>query len=322
MVVFNQSNTAQFSVKNMPNSTNRGYTLVELMVGMFISLFMIAAAMTYMISSSQSFRTQSNDAFSSENARFVLEFLSQNIRLAGMNTSKELKIKIDAIYAGSICADIESRSNQNGDNTRCNVDDVNIPAGFASGASDRLAIDFVIQHLPGENQTGCNGNILPVPVGSTLRVVNVFWTADIDGDGVRSLYCQPLNHAAGTPIGVAAPIVDGVDAIQVQYGVDYILPGTTRGDGIIDAYHSYTNLVALQGAAIGSANLAWTRQVKAVKLALLVNAVVAQAEDSNTEAPINTQFQLLDGPPITVANDRLLRQIYSTTISLPNNSNI
>ena len=49
-----------------------GFTLVELLVGLVLTLFISAIAITYMISTSQSFKAQTNDALSQENASLLL----------------------------------------------------------------------------------------------------------------------------------------------------------------------------------------------------------------------------------------------------------
>lgn len=287
-----------------------GFTLVELLVGLLVSLFIIGATVAYMLTSAQSFKVQSNDSFSSENARFLLEYFSQNIRQAGLNASDDISTTVDLIYNGNRCSSAENVSTATGDTSACTVDD------FSDG-SDRIAIDFVLSSKVGAGgaSTLCNNQVVNVPAGGSLKVANVYWTDDIDGDGVRSLYCQPLDVDNNTILGDGAPIIDGVDRIQVQYGVDSDLPldGQTDGDGIIDAYHSYQNLVALNPAI--PANV--TRRVKAVRLAFLVSSGMSDVENANTEREVERTFNLLDAPEMKIT-DRIFRQVYSTTVMLPN----
>lgn len=299
-------NTLRFSngARKGQGDSSAGFTLVELLVGLFLSLVIGTLALTFMVSSAQSFKVQSNDSISNENARFVLELLSQNIRLAGLNPDNDFTFNLDVIYNGNLCPNDESGITD-GDNTACTVDNL-------ANQSDRFAIDFVATDANVVN--ACNGQTITVPTGTSVRLAYVFWVADLDAipDGIRSLYCQPIDLTAETPIGNPLPLVDGVDRLQVQYGVD-VLDAAGTSDGIIDRYQSYTNLVA---AAPANPTLV-TRQVKTVRFAVLVNSGLAN-NDSNTEQPINTSYQLLDSPAIQINNDRILRQVYSSTVLLPN----
>lgn len=60
-----------------------GLTIVELMIAMGITLFVLAGVMGVYISSKQVYRTQSNLSHLQENARFALDYLARNIRMAG-----------------------------------------------------------------------------------------------------------------------------------------------------------------------------------------------------------------------------------------------
>ncbi len=279
-----------------------GFTLVELLIGIFLSLFIGGMALTFMVSSSQSFRAQTNDAVSNENARFVLEQLSQYIRMAGWIQSPNSEAVSNVIVNQRLCP-VDESAISDGDASRCSADNI-------AGGSDRLAVEFVIHNNVGTATTTlCNGNTVSSPAGSSLLLAHVFWTADLDvpADNTRSLYCQPLNLSANTPIGPAVPLVDGIDRLEVQYGVD------SNGDQVIDQYQSYTNLVAADAGGLSN-----TRNVRAIRFAVLVNAGLADVGDSNIEQGGNKQYQLLDGPQVVFQNDRVFRQVYSSTVLIHN----
>ena len=284
-----------------------GFTLVELLVGLILTIFISAIAITYMVSSSQSFRVQTADSLSHENARFALELLSQNIRLGGYSEIEEARtFPLDGIYLGNNSGNTED-SNANGDNNACTADDL-------ANTSDRLAVDYIAN----TNVTGCNGSIVNANNAAPQRMVNVFWTADLDGDGVRSLYCQTLNvtpGAAAVAPGAAQAIIDGVDALQVQYGVTFGDDSTNPAQ-TIQRYQSFDNLI--NSVTPDSDPRLTTRNVKAVRLALLVNSGLADDGDNQLERPEERTYQLLDAS-VTIPDDRILRQIYTTTIAIPNN---
>jgi Tfp pilus assembly protein PilW len=292
-----------------------GFTLVELLVGLVLTLFIGTIALTFMVSSTQSFKAQSTDSISQENARFVLELLSQNIKLAGLNPENSINVSLGGIYSGSTCLANSEASIVNGQTNPCTVDEV-------AGGSDRFGVDFVAT----EDFVGCNGTNIAISSGDSKVFANIFWTADIDDDGVRSLYCQTYNVTDQQIEGAAAPLIDGVDVIQVQYGVD--VPPSAFGalDTVIDRYQSFSNLttdadnlVSAEGDATVTTTVI-TRRVKAVRIALLVGSGVVSGTAATLEATEevkNRSYNLLDGPTVNF-NDGVFRQMYSTTVSIPN----
>jgi len=274
----------------------KGFTLVELLVGLSLSLFIAGLSFTYIVSSSRVFKIQTNDGYSQENARFALELMAQNIRLAGANHAGTFGAQFDTIFNDPICSNNETGV---AGTTVCTTDEL-------GNNSDRFGVDFIV----GNDFLACDGSTVTLPAGTdNQRLANVFWTADLEnngagnppGDGVRSLYCQTHNVLAGAPVGVPLPLIDGIDAMQVQFGVD------ATGDGVINSYQSYGNIPA--GSRAG---------IKAVRLALLINSGAANTGDVNTELVGTRTYQMLDGPTITRTNDSVARQIYSSTIMIPN----
>lgn len=61
----------------------RGFSLVELMVAMTIGLIILAAVSTLFVSSKQTYTTQDRLARLQENARFAMQFIIKDLRLAG-----------------------------------------------------------------------------------------------------------------------------------------------------------------------------------------------------------------------------------------------
>lgn len=63
--------------------SQRGLTLVEVMVAITISLILLAGVMQIFLSSRQTYRVQDGLARMQENGRFAMQFLSNDIRMAG-----------------------------------------------------------------------------------------------------------------------------------------------------------------------------------------------------------------------------------------------
>jgi type IV pilus assembly protein PilW len=266
-----------------------GFTLVELLIGMMISLFVSAVSMTYMVTSSRMLSNQNSEDLIQENARFAFELISSNIRLAGSNVSTHPNAEADGVFQEAQCA-----------GTACTVDSLNYTLDSTSYNSDRVAFDYII-----DTGTNCTGSAIVQEV----KLVTIFFVADLEGDGISSLYCQALeapfdvlslDYSTYTTFA-AVPIIDGVDSLQVQYGID------TGSDGTIDRYASYARVLA---EGLDMANL------RAVRIGLLVSSGQQIQSEQDTIDEISRTYNLLDGT--YTRNDGVLRRTFSTTVFLPN----
>jgi type IV pilus assembly protein PilW len=266
-----------------------GFTLVELMIGMMISLFVSAVSMTYMVTSSRMLSNQNSEDLIQENARFAFELMSSNIRLAGSNVSTHPNAEANGVFQDAECA-----------GAVCTVDSLDYTIGTTSYDSDRVAFDYII-----DNGTNCTGSAIIQEV----KLVTVFFVADLENDGISSLYCQALEAPFDTlnldyttfTTFTAVPIIDGVDSLQVQYGID------TGADGTIDRYASYANVLA---EGLDLANL------RAVRIGLLVSSGQQIQSEQSTIDETSRTYNLLDGT--YTRNDGVLRRTFSTTVFLPN----
>lgn len=288
-------------------SGQRGFTLVELLVGLMLSVFIIGVAITYMLTSTRTFRVQTNETLIQENARFALDVLTQNFRLAGLNPSNNFGNSLSVIYSGAKCPANESSAADNAaGSTACTKDGAD---NTTDNNSDRIAVDYMVdasRETAAILVNGCNSHQITVAAGSEAHLASVFWSADIDNDGVRSLYCQTYNLDTETAEGVALPLIDGIDRIQFQYGVD------NDDDGLVERYQSFTNL--------GAAN---SVNVRAIRVAMLLNGGAGAnntGQNFDTEIAATRAYTLLDAP-VSSFTDQVLRQTYSTTVLIPNTLN-
>lgn len=63
--------------------TQNGFSMVELMVAMLIGLFILAAVSAVLVNSKKNYTTQDSNARLQENARFAMQFLTRDLRMAG-----------------------------------------------------------------------------------------------------------------------------------------------------------------------------------------------------------------------------------------------
>lgn len=294
---------------NMPNAVaqnnkSSGFTMVELLVGLVLSLFIVAVTITYMTTSSRTFRVQTNESLIQENARFALEVLTQNFRLAGLNPSNNFANELSVVYTDAKCPAGEAGLADGGIGAvACTKDGAN---DTTDNNSDRIAIDYMVDASKESSAItvfGCNSHQITVPAGTEVRLASVFWSGDLDGDEVRSLYCQTYNLDTDQAEGIALPLVDGVDMLQFQYGVD------SDNDGVIERYQSISNL--------GAGN---TSDVRAIRVAMLLNGGANPDQNFDSEEKTSRAYSLLDAQPEPF-DDRELRQVYSTTVLIPNTLN-
>lgn len=299
--------------KKVKSHLVRGFTIIELLIGLLISLFIIAVSLTYFVSSARTFNLQTNDNVIQENARFALEILSQNIRLAGLNADNDTSANLTGLFVQSICETGEAGStNGNSGSQICTKDGAN---DTTDNNSDRIAVDYVLRNPA----STCNGSDVTQAMldanGGSIRLANIFWTAQSDNglNNQRALYCQTYQVSeliafdgtftiSAAALGTSLPLVDGIERMQLQFGSD------SNDDGVVERYQSITNL--------GVANV---NSVRSVRVALLINSGIGIDDVANTEANTGRAYTLLDAPTETFT-DSILRQIFSTTILLPNGS--
>ena len=294
----------------------RGLTLIELMISVAIGSAFILAAVNFLVSGHQSFRAQNSGSRIQENARFALDILKEHVRMAGYNDTTSSLLDLPALVYRGACG----TANINGQTPNPCSDDTTADQG------DRLAMALRIP-------TGATGGAAQDCMGSPLtalneHVVNVFWVEQDSSSGVSSLYCRGLNPDTNTWHGIAAqPLVDGIEQMQVQYGLvdgNPLSTGNTRSSGSGGRVDRYLNATDLQALDAADATRNYWGDVRSVRIALLVSAGAKQAADdgagtldSATRAASYQTFTLLDGAAYTPAEPRI-RKVFATTITLNN----
>jgi Tfp pilus assembly protein PilW len=78
-----QSGTRFAKNRSTPCHRSLGFTLVELMVGMALGIFLVGGVVSVYVSSQQNFKTSENLGRIQENARFAFELMGRDIREEG-----------------------------------------------------------------------------------------------------------------------------------------------------------------------------------------------------------------------------------------------
>lgn len=178
--------TTQTQNVNSPKlSTQSGFTLVEIMIAITLSLFLIAGMVKIYGVNKKSALVQSNLSRMQENQRSVVDFLNREIRMAGFyDQSQPTAIHpIAKFYDGSITGVSNPASSDGGGN-----------------ASDTISIQY-------ESPKDCLGNNTTiVDANNNTLAINTYYVLN------QTLYCK----ASTNPI--AQPIADDVVNMQILYG--------------------------------------------------------------------------------------------------------
>lgn len=338
----------------MPCVRQRGFSLVELMIAMTIGFIVLAGIGYLYLESRQAFRSMDNLSRMQESARYALEIMSRDIRMAGYrgcasssgdfhNTLKDsgtsaynFGLPISGYDGGAgwtpaLPADTGGLS---GLNILAGTDAIVLRSAFGGGATvtkqpgnssadlkvttpNDLAIDDIVMVTNCKAATVFQVTNLNVSKDNVVHNVGTGIPGNLSKDLVENysasggeiIKMQSKSYfirtgASGRPAlwqfdnykpvvaGVnPAEITEGVENMQIQYGID------TNADGIVESYTPAT------------AALDWN-QVAAVRISLLVTG-----NDDNvatSKQKYNYNGALVEAP------DQRLRQVFTTTVSVRN----
>ena len=277
---------------NSPKQTMMGFTLIELMVSMVLSLFLIGGVINIYLSSKQTSQAREEISSVSDNARAAIRVLTQTIGHAGYATPAHIAFDDYIVGTGKVlnaglCADGSG-----------NITDETLLLDSNDGATDVITVTALADAASagGAISRDCSGQVLNVacqyPNAANIdgaKIYNSFFIQTPVGETEPSLFCN------GSVSPNSVRIADGVEDMQFRYGVD------TTANLIADKY-----LTATQVDANG-----WWQNIVSVQLALLVRSSknVRSTDESHT-------YQLLD--KTVIKNDRRQRAVFTTEISLRN----
>lgn len=234
--------------------TSGGFTLVESLVAMVLALIVLGAVTALYLGSSQSARFQTSVQRMEENGRLAVDMISRNLSMAAYDdplNAFEVEQPLMLGTAGS--------------------------SGALIALPDlKASVDTIaVRYEGGTRIRDCLG----APVAEGTYVTNVF--------GVN----QNSELICGTSAGNATPLVEGIEDMQLSYGVDL------NGDGISNQF-------------VGPADVADWNQVVTMRVALLVSSV--------TDALAEVDTVCLGCTVFAGSADRKMRTEFHTVIGLRN----
>lgn len=199
---------------NLPSTkSQQGFSLVELMVALTISLILLAGILQILLGNKQSFKVQQATAELQENARLASFILDNVVAHAGYKVQLRTPDTLVFDTQAKGVADPQPPKISNG--------------AFVSGTSggkdgnDTLRIRFQASGGLNDclgNQVGSSGNPETADIGFDVKISGTTNTP--------TLYCRSLSGSNTQ----RQPLVDNVDRFKVQYGLD------TNNDNSVDTY--------------------------------------------------------------------------------------
>ncbi len=280
----------------------KGYTLVELMVAMFLGLLVSIAALQLFISSRQTAGSQRAASQTQDQGQMILNTLVSDLRSAGESPSNLQGVNTQSVGLPSEVV----------------VGNSSWPSSLATppdsdsfSGSNSVAVTYLVDATQ-QTPTDCNGYPETVNNGVS-QILNVYYVAKsasyTASNPVLSLWC--LGNGTGS---TAQELAQGVDVMRVLYGVDNTIDGTLAPTQWVSDPNSL------------NASLGYQAPVVAVRIALLMQSSQKQTtQPSKASSSTGTSIQVLNCVvPTTCATtvqltDGYLRRLFVGTTLLRNN---
>lgn len=354
----------------------RGFSLLELLIALTISLLITAAVGYVYISSLQAYRTQGALSRLQEGARYAFEFLGKDARMTGatgcafstsvnvLNTPtdwyKDLfgrplrgtddvaptdacttagtspcYLRGDSLTA--LLADISQEHIVQSHNTGGAPPQITLDTGAGLSAGQLLVatdcshaavfqatgvtgavVDHAASGTPGNATTnlGVGGTVYSYLLGSRvypLKAATYYIGTNPAGEPALYRLVPAVTPATVTAAPAAEELVEGVENMQITYGVDTTVPA----DGEVDFIDPdgdgdpYLTSAQVESASVpGLTNDERWQRVVSVRVSLLMRT----SEDGVVPAP---QTYTFNGAAVTPA-DRRLRKVFTHVIKLRN----
>lgn len=286
-------------------TTGAGFTLVELMISVTISLVLVLFVSSLFISSKGSYRLNDDNARLQEDGRYAMALIGRNLMQAGYGKALTRTI--------TDFVDVDEKPAQG--LRGCDKGFVN-PAVATADLTCATAAGKPAFHVSYradgtyDANTGsgadCNGqNVVDVPSSPPAAFVkeivsNRFFLATKAGDSTPSLYCN------GSGNDLAQPILSNVEDMVVIYGVN------SEGKFTPNQYLNAAGVEALPNPADEGRTIPKWKQVISVQVCLLLSS-------ANNVTPQAQTYTDCNGVQKTAA-DRKLHTAMTSVFALRNNA--
>ena len=270
-----------------------GFTLIELMVSMTLGLFLMTGVIQLFLASSQTYSVVASQSQVQDTGRFSLFFLSRGIRQAGYWSTIDLEEKKTFVAHKLFPVDnaiVFGRDNDlavGGDGAVLDgSDDIYVRMAGSADGDIKTCMGQAIT----ETEVAIDHYYVGVTTG-TESIPSLYCSSSVyflDTDAPILAITDPLS---GAPTAVIRPLLNGIEAMQILYGV-----------GTQNEVTQY----------LDAATIADWRDVRSIKVALL------STSNDDTEGAQNSQSYALLDETFTTSGDSRPRMVFQQTISLRN----
>lgn len=343
----------------MRATRQQGFTLVELMVAVTISLLLLAGLSTLFMTNNHAQMEIERGNRQVENGRYAMQIVASDLRNAGyygefdasalaMPATAPDPCDTDiAVIRGAIALHVQGYDGANPlecladvrDGTdilvvrhtaTCAVGDADCDTAAAGGpflqasacnntfelGSGNVANYYQVSAVDTDlslHRRDCNaaaGSGTAAPVRRLLTYIYFIANNSDDKDGVPTLKRAELISKSGAVSVEIVPLADGIENLQLEYGID------TDNNGVADLYA--TAPATANGCSAEACAVTNWNNVVAVKVHLLARTPTESAGYKDTKS--YTLGLTADGKPNTIqaANDKYKRHVFSSMVGLPN----
>lgn len=199
---------------NAPNLSQKGFTLIELMIAITLGLIISAAALMLFLSSQRSLAMQSGLGEIGQNTIFGLDNLTRDLRHINLDTRTDYVSTTQPgsgiiFNAGQATVAIGA-----GDVTRANA----FTTGIMNVASDQLTIQYIARN----NTTNCEG----ANVAAGTSVVQKYYIDELPANQQNSgtdrrygLYCDAVWNGGSAMGAGQTVIIPDAESFKVSLGI-------------------------------------------------------------------------------------------------------
>lgn len=270
------------------------------MIAMALGSFVLGGIITVYVSNKNTYTLGHHSALMDESARVALRAVTKHLEHAGYTSRIATEVEnyvlpTDVSLSSEVCADGTSSISKLATVKVSSDDFFNDEFGDSVGvvfeADDILASDCTGSSLPSSCSAEQTANIKSGYVYNSFFVKINTTEKDSLGNKIPIFYC------GGSRNPVIQPIVQGVENMQILYGID------TNADSSVDRYLS-------AGELSGISSTLW-RQILSIQVGILVRSLEPVYSGSTAHT-----YQVLD--KVIHTNDRYKRNVYTTTVRLRN----
>lgn len=334
------SNPARWMLPRQQGRSQRGLTLVELMVAMTLGTLVAIAAISALTMGRRGFATVDAAAQLRDNSRFAIDILQ--------------RLALQAGYRDVLAATMLSPGESVADGLLPGVGGFNNATPLASDAANKASSRkagttaygsdvLVLRYQPSptlgdssaldDSMIDCAGTPMSGSAKPGAQIVSVLHVA-IAADGEPALMCTVPSGAVSS----ATPLVKGVENFQVLYGVENVIPHSAPDPAIPRTYRVSRFLRADQLLISGdpAGTQANWRRVRSLRIGMVLRSSggADRTGDAQTLFPLGSATAAVDGKgstfstaddpgtEFTPGSDGRLRQAVTFTVQLRNEQDL